>query len=386
MFIIEKPYASELLVDTILENDWYVLDNKSLRDAGIEEGAFEIMPSEVAKDYYLKQEYPMIYSNSENAISWVTENLPQSNLASYINFFKDKIVFRELLQKIYPDFYFKAIDLDDMKKLKPEDIKYPAVIKPAFGFLSFGVHTVSDQSEWANVIVSIEKEMKRAEAMYPEDVINSSKYIIEEYIPGDEYAIDAYYDRNGNPVILNIFQHPLMNESDVRDRIYLTSAEIMIRYMAKFDLLLKQIGEIKDVRNFPFHAEVRVTDDGKIIPIEINPMRFAGWCTTDIAKYAWGINVYEYFYRQINPNWNEILSDVDSKIYYFSMAEVPSDVSRDEIQGFDYDKYLANYSNVVELRRIHFKQNPLFAVIFGYTNDKSEIDRILQLNTRDFIL
>ena len=386
MFIIEKPYASELLIDTILENDWYVLDTKSLMDAGIEEGAFEVIPSEVARDYFLKQEYPMIYSNSENAISWVVENLPQSNLASYINFFKDKIAFRELLQTIYPDFYFKAIDMDEMKKLTPEDIKYPAVIKPAVGFLSFGVHTVREQGEWANVISAIDKEMKRAESLYPSDVINSSKYIIEEFIQGQEYAIDAYYDRNGNPVILNIFQHPVLNPKDVRDRIYITSAEIMIRYMAKFDILLKQIGELKDVKNFPMHIEVRVTDEGEIIPIEINPMRFAGWCTTDIAKYAWGINVYEYFYRQIRPDWNEILSKVDSKIYYFSMAEVPTNINRDEIEGFEYEKYLSNFSNVVELRRIQFKQNPLFAIIFGYTNDKSEIDRILQLDTHEFIL
>ena len=71
MFIIEKPYASELIFDTILQNDWWVLDNQAVRDAEIEEGALRLITSNQAKDYYLKQEFPLIYSNSENAVDWV---------------------------------------------------------------------------------------------------------------------------------------------------------------------------------------------------------------------------------------------------------------------------------------------------------------------------
>ena len=386
MFIIEKPYASELLFETILQNDWIVLDNQAVRDAEIEEGALDLIPPQIAKDYYLKQEFPMIYSNSENALSWVLDNIPDSNLSSYIKLFKDKIAFRELLQGMYPDFYFKAVDLNDIKKLQPQDIKYPAVIKPATGFLSLGVHAVKEQKEWRDVISAIEKEMKQATTMYPENVINSSKYIIEEQIEGDEYAIDAYYDRNGEPVILNIFQHPTLNEKDVRDRIYITSAEIMVKYMAKLGLLLKEIGELKNIRNFAMNIEVRIKDDGTIIPVEINPMRFSGWCTADIAKYAWKINVYEYFYKQKRPDWNTILSEVGRDIYYFSMAEVPSDIDRNKINGFEYERFLSSYSNVIELRRIAYKHSPLFAIIFGKTQDKHEIGRILELQTKNFIL
>ena len=118
MFIIEKPYASEFLVDTIVQNDWPVLDNSSIRDAAIEEGAFDIIPSDQARDYYLTQEYPLIYSNSENAISWVLENLPESNLSSYIKLFKDKLAFREMLSELYPDFYYQRIEFSELKKIK----------------------------------------------------------------------------------------------------------------------------------------------------------------------------------------------------------------------------------------------------------------------------
>ena len=84
MIIIEKPYASEFLIDTIVQNDWGVLDNTAVEEADIEEGAFDLISSDIAKNYYLTQEYPLIYSNSENAITWVLKNLPDSNLSNYI--------------------------------------------------------------------------------------------------------------------------------------------------------------------------------------------------------------------------------------------------------------------------------------------------------------
>lgn len=385
MFILEKPYLSEFLVDTIVQNDWPVLDNDSIEDANIEEGAFNLWSEKKALNYYLLQEFPLIYSNSENAISWIIDNLPKSNLTGYIKMFKDKILFRNLIKEIYPSFYYKAVKYEELDTLNPKEICYPIVLKPAVGFLSFGVHTVKNENEWSDAISAIKKEMAVATSLYPNSVVNNSQFIIEELIEGEEYAIDAYYDRNGNAFILNIFQHPFLNEKDVKDRIYITSAEIMIRYMAKFVQLLNNIGQLSNIRNFPLHIELRVTPKGDIIPIEVNPMRFAGWCTTDVAKYAWNINVYEYFYNQTKPDWNKILASAPKDIFYFSMAEVPSNISNSSIIDFDYNRFLSNYSNVLEVRRINFKQNPLFAIIFGSTKNKQEIQNILKIKTEDYI-
>ncbi len=386
MIIIEKPYASEFLIDSIVQNDWPVLENETVKGADIEEGAFDLVSSNVAKNYYLTQEFPLIYSNSENAITWVLDNLPDSNLSSYIKLFKDKVAFRELLKEMYPNFYFVSANLEELKAISAKKIKFPVVVKPAVGFLSFGVHTVNNEKEWSDVVTRLEKEMRQASMMYPSHVVNSSKFIVEELIEGEEFAIDAYYDRDGEPVILNIFQHPFLNSKDVSDRIYLMSAGIMIKYMSRFAILLRDIGNLKNIKNFPMHIEVRVTKNGDIIPIEVNPMRFAGWCTTDVAKYAWSINVYECFYNQKRPDWNTILANAKRGVFYFSMAEVPSDVARKNIKGFEYERFLANYSNVLEVRRINYKENPLFAIIFGSTESKEEVIKILSLKTKDYII
>jgi len=384
MFILDKPYVSEFMIDTIVKNDWAILDNEQIKDAGIEEDAFNLWSEKKAINYYSMQEFPLIYSNSEGAISWVLKNLPKSNLSEYIKLFKDKFAFRELLKEIYPSFNYQTIEYLDLKDLKPSEIKYPVVIKPTVGFLSFGVHKIYNEDEWKDAISKLGKEIAIAGSMYPSSMVNATNFIIEDLIEGDEYAIDAYFDRNGDVVILNIFEHPFLNSQDVRDRIYVMSASIMIRYMAKFGLLLHQIGELKNIRNFPLHIEVIVTNEGNIIPIEINPMRFAGWCTTDVAKYAWGINSYEYFYKQLRPDWNTIIENSDKKIYYFSMAEVPTSIPKNAIREFNYDKYLSNFSNVLEVRRINHANNPLFAVIFGSTTEEDEIQRILALKTEEF--
>ena len=386
MFILEKPYASEFLIDSIVQNDWPVLSNETVKNADFEEGAFDLISSDVAKNYYLTQEYPLIYSNSENAITWVLDNLPDSNLSGYIKLFKDKALFREMLAELFPDFYYESMDIEELKNKPANDIKFPVVVKPAVGFLSFGVHTINNEKEWSDAVSKLEKEMKQASMMYPKHVVDSSKFVVEELVEGEEFAIDAYYDRNGDPVILNIFQHPFLNAKDVRDRIYLMSTGIMIKYMARFAILLRDIGNLRDIKNFPVHLEVRVKGDGSIIPIEVNPMRFAGWCTTDAAKYAWGINVYDCFYNQKRPDWNNILANAGKEVFYFSMAEVPSDVDRKNIQGFEYERFLANYSNILELRRINFKENPLFAIIFGSTSSKDEVIKILSLKTKDYII
>ena len=59
MLILEKPYVSEFLIDTIVQNDWPVLDNDAIQETDIEEGAIDTIPCDIAKNYYIAQEFPL---------------------------------------------------------------------------------------------------------------------------------------------------------------------------------------------------------------------------------------------------------------------------------------------------------------------------------------
>lgn len=377
MIILNKPYVSDFLVETIKNNNFKVLDNEVSR---------ELLPVEylVSEDLAKNFKNELFYSNSENSIDWVIENFKNEDIARFIEISKNKVLFRETLKELYPDFYFKKLNLAEIKKIKTEELKFPFILKPSVGFLSFGVYPVKNEIEWQEIVLKIESDIKKFEGFFPKNVVNADEFIIEEMIEGEEYALDAYYNESGEAVILNIFQHPFFNDKDVSDRAYYTSKTIMEKYLSKFTDLLNKIGKVVGFKNYPFHLELRVKDEN-IIPIEINPMRFCGWCITDIAQNAWRINVYEYYFKNLKPNWDEILKNSSDDYFYFTIGDIPQDVNREKIKEINFEKYLENISNPLVIRKINYNINPVFAIIFARVNDIEEIKNILKLDMKEFI-
>ena len=371
MFILEEPYVSNLMKQTLINNNFKVYDNKIAR-----------LISD--KFNFTTDLNNKIYSNSENSIGIVAQTDENSDLNSMIAVCKDKYEFRNRLMNLYPDFFFEEIPIEDLEDLDITDFPMPFIIKPTVGFLSMGVHKVNSLDEWQSVLTQIQNEIINFKSAFPENVLSSTSFIVEEAIEGDEYAIDAYYDADGNPVIMNIFRHPFNGGGDVSDRIYLTSKNIIKEHLAEFQKLLIQIGKNLCFKNFPIHIEVRKRDDGVIIPIEINPMRFAGWCTTDIMYYTYGINPYEYFENKLKPDWEKIFDDISDDTFYFAMAETPSDIDKSNIK-FDYNKFMSEFSNILEFRKINYTEKPLFAMWFGNVKDEFEINKILNVNMSDYI-
>ena len=378
MFILEKPYVSDFLIETIKKNNYSVLDNEISR---------KYFPVEYLSNNKeaIKLTNELFYSNSENSLNWINDNLKKSNLNKMVELSKDKALFRKILKPIFPQYYFEEVDFNNLKTFDVEKIKFPVVLKPTVGFLSFGVYPIKNKKEWEEVILKIDSDIEKFKNIFPKNVVNTSKFLIEEMIGGEEYALDAYFDENGKATILNIFQHPFFDENDVSDRVYFTSKKIIETYLDKFQDILDKIGELGNYKNFPFHLELRANEN-QIIPIELNPMRFCGWCITDIANYAWNINVYEYFIGKKKPDWKEILKNSDDDYFYFTIGDIPSNINRENIKSINFERYLKNIEKPLCIRKIDFKENPVFAIIFAKTNNIEEIKNILKLNMEDFIV
>ncbi len=335
MFILEAPYVSELMLKTLEKNQFEVLENE-LAKKYLSNYNLNLVNEDSATQNLGNKSDLKVYSNSENSINWVLKNFSKSDLARLINVCKNKYEFRKQLKSIYPNFFFTEIALNDLATIDISDFPNQFIIKPSIGFLSMGVHKVSSHNEWKNVVKEILSEVDMFAKNFPKDVLSSSSFIVEEIIQGEEFAIDAYFDKEGKPVVLNIFQHPFVSEDDVSDRAYVSSGKVIHENLEIFEKMLDEIGKTLNIKNFPMHIEVIKNSDGTIIPVEINPMRFAGWCTTDLAYYAYGINIYEYFNNDLKPDWDKILADKKDKIYYFAMAETPNDIDKTKI-CFDYD-------------------------------------------------
>lgn len=386
MIILDHPYVSELLKNTAAELQVPVLKNEMAAGLKTEKRLNLLEEAEFIELIKEKGEYTL-YSNSENSIGWISENLGFTGLPEKIELFKNKVKFRELLERLYPELYFKGVEFEKLDEIRVEEIEKPFIIKPAVGFFSLGVHKVSTNEEWDSVLKSIKVEVEEIKKLYPVQVLNVENFIIEGNIEGDEFAVDAYFNHEGKPIVLNIFKHIFSSENDVSDRVYFTSKTVIETYREVIEDLLKEIGKLAGLRNFPLHLELRLGEDRRIQPIELNPMRFAGLCVTDIAYFAYGINTYRYFLEQLEPEWDKILADKEGKSFCLVMLNKPEDLNLKDVKAFDYEKLLSDFEKPLELRKADHKKHGYFGYMFTETRDNNwkEIERILKSDLREYI-
>ena len=387
MILLDKPYVSGFLKNTILENGYPTLALSSKEELNLDD-SINLINSEEANNIVKGKGYPLLYTNSENSIDWIQRNLQKTRLPDIIDLFKDKVRFRRFLKEFYPDYFFEEVKIDDLLTVDTSDYPFPVVLKPKVGFLSVGVHKINSVEEWNEKVRKVESEIEKVTNLYPASVLNAGSFIAEKHIEGDEYAFDAYFDSNGEPVILNIFKHFFSHEDDVGDRVYLSSGEIINEKLKPFTEFLEQLGNSADLKNFPLHVEVRITKDGKLFPIEINPMRFGGWCTTsDSTYFSYGFNPIEYFFNQQKPDWKTILSGREDKLYSIIVLDNTTGYEPDEIRSFDYDKLLQNFEHPLELRKMNVADVHMFGFLFCKTDRSNfkEIEHILKSDLNEFI-
>ena len=387
MFLVDKPFISEFLKKTVRDNGIPIVGTDIAKKLGLYPGT-KIISEEMAMAMAKEQDNPRIYTTSENAIGWIAKNLGFSTLPGKIELFKDKLKFRELTRSLFPDFYFKGVYLQDLAGVDFSQLPLPFIIKPTVGFFSMGVHKVASREQWLNTIALINAEQDQIKNLYPEEVLDTSSFIIEQCINGDEFAVDAYFDSTGEPVILGILKHYFSTESDVSDRVYTSSKEIIEDNLAEFTEFAGKIGRLAGVKNFPVHIELRRDADGTLLPIEVNPMRFGGWCTTaDLTYIAYGLNPYRYYHLQTKPNWPAILRRKDGKLFSIIILDNSTGVDGKEISSFDYDKLLARFKKPIELRKVDYKKYPVFGILYTETQQDNfgELKNILDSDLKEFI-
>lgn len=368
MILLDAPYVSDFLKKTVETLNQPVLDTPCARNFLAVSTADFLTDSDFASRI---QSGERVYTNSENSLDLIVKNAGTSHLARQIEICKDKALFRETTAALYPDYQFCRVDPNALDALDYTAFTYPCVIKPTRGFFSLGVHMIFAVDDWTKVNDAIRVEQAALNAEYPSEVVDSAEFILEEAIDGDEYAIDVYYDGNGEPVITNILFHQFASEDDVSDRLYYTSPSIIETWLTPFTEASAKIGQACGFRDFPIHLEVRVTSEGRVIPIEANPLRFAGWCVCDITNHAWGFNQYEYYFNNIRPDWPAILKERTGKIFAMVIGDVPAGMDRQNIASIDYDGFCGQFEQVLELRQIDFTAYPVFAFAFTQAGEEN---------------
>lgn len=387
MIILDRPYISELLKDTIKRNGYPVLRTRGVEEFGLD-GSVELLDGARAVELIANGAIEKIYTASENSIGWIADNLGFTGLPGKIRLFKDKARFREMTRSLYPNLFFTELSLDGLETAPVDSFPIPFVVKPSVGFFSLGVYKVASPEDWPRVAASIKKEVKEAGRHYNEEVLDGGRFIVEEEIRGEEFAFDAYYDSGGEPFVLGIFKHIFASGDDVSDRVYLTSPDVVEENLGRFTSFLETIGEMADLRDFPLHVEVRIDESGKQVPIEVNPMRFGAWCTTaDLTTHAYGFNPYEYYFEGVKPDWGKLLAGKEGKIFSLVLLDNSTGVDGSKIESFDYEGVLERLEKPLTLRKVDFREYPVFGFIFAETAKENygELEDILRSDLSEFI-
>ncbi|MFA5973071.1 MAG: ATP-grasp domain-containing protein [Lentimicrobiaceae bacterium] len=387
MIILDKPYISDFLLNTLETNRIQVIHNDVIDELDSLRN-LNLLSEQAAINQFNGSGNPLLYTNSENSISWIENNLQHTELPEKIRIFKNKVLFRDLLSDLFPGYFYQSVALDSVGSLDVKDFPFPFIIKPAVGFFSLGVYKVDSMDEWAGTVNAIKNEIELIHDLYPPEVLHTGEFIIEQCIDGDEFAIDCYFNKTGNPVVLNIMKHIFSSGKDVNDRVYITSKEIIEEYISPITAFLSEIGKRARLLNFPAHVEVRIAENGTIAAIEVNPLRFGGWCSTpDLAWHAFGINLYDFLFQQQEPDWNAILKGKEGLVYSNIVLNNSTGTEGKNIKSFDYDKLLSDFEKPLELRKTDYAKFPLFGFLFCETRkaNMQELDKILMSDLKEYM-
>lgn len=376
MIVLDEPYVSEPLADWLEASQHPVLDNDAAR-AQAEGRSLNLVSADEAVRRIDGGE--RVYTNSENALAWVMENAHNESLVRGIGLFKDKAAMRSALAALDPDLFFKTCSVDELFKLDYAQLQAPFVLKPSVGFCSVGVYTVQSRQDWERALADIAQNASDWHRMYPESVIGAGSFILEGYIDGTEYALDAFFDESGSSRILNVLRHDFASPEDTSDRLYVTSPSIVRETSTTFTSWLDRVNALVGVRNFPVHVEVRVAD-GHVCPIEFNPLRFAGLGGTDLSLYAYGFRTYESFLTDELPDFDAAFAGREGKVYSMSLLNPPQGTTGDE--RFDYDAFLDRFSHVLQMRPFDVRRVGSYGFLFLET-DADTADELAFLQSSD---
>ena len=383
MIIFDKPFVSDVIASYAAQSETPVLDNAAARDVA---GRFPLRLVDERTFAGAAAAGKRLYTVSENALEWVYAHVDNKALLDGVRMMKDKHALRTALRPMYPDYFFRRVPVSRLRELDIGDIARPFILKPAVGFYSVGVYTVIDERDWFAALDDIERNMAAWKSRYPSDVLGDADFLLESFIQGEEYAVDVYFDGDGEAVIVSIMKHDFASARDVSDRLYYTSREIIRDKLAPFTQYFTAMNRYAGVRNFPAHIEIRETADGSLIPIECNPLRFSGWCTTDLAYYAFGVRTYEYYLENRRPDWDSLLAGKGGAIYSMIILDKPAGGVPQGVR-FDYNAVNADFSQVLHLRRMEKPEYPMFGFVFARTprENRAELDRIMRSDLSEYL-
>jgi len=355
--------------------------------SGVEAGTIETMPFGPGMELIRNEELAGMDINfsldqkvcitSEYSLASVLGKLDPSRRMA-VEVLKDKTKFRELLWEIYPYYSYRSVKAADIKHLK---IDKKSVIKPARGIFGTAVRTIGPETDVQKLSEELMAEIGKNMKVYPDSVLSGEDFIIEDFIEGEEYAVDMFYDARGNPCIVNIMHHPAPQNTAYLHMMYNSSKDAFDKMYAKSKMFFKELNRLLKVKNFAMHSELRLWN-GKVCPIEINAMRFGGMGLCNLVYYSFGINPFLCFLNDVEPDWESVWKGKEDKVYSFFIAYNGAGIKADEFRPMP-EKLKRCFTRVLREQLFDHRRQLAFGIYF-LEETEGNVGKLLRIEFDDF--
>ena len=293
---------------------------------------------------------------------------------------KDKRRFRQLVSTVFPDFLFRELVPADLRNLVLDPSRR-YVLKPNKGCFGTGVQIIQGDEDLQLVGDQIQKEISANKAVFSDQVLSEDSLILEEYIEGEEYAVDVFFDENGTMSIVNIFHHPMPKNPSYLHMLYYSSAHVheLISPLARN--FFNQLGAVLDLSLMPIHSEFRLSN-GKLIPIELNPMRFGGMGLSNLSFHTLNSNALSAFIAGQEPEWSEIWEGKQESAQIFFIAYNGDQVNRHKF-GPDWFSFRKNFSDIKLEIPFDYQKQLAFGILF-LEEPQSRVEELLNIEFNEF--
>ncbi|MCF7793301.1 MAG: ATP-grasp domain-containing protein [Candidatus Cloacimonetes bacterium] len=349
----------------------------------IEEDVISITEEELKQSAITINKNDKVYAPTESSLDIIIKKSEDENFVHAVEKLKDKYQFRKLMSEIYPDFFYEKCKLDELEKTELEENK-KYVIKPVKGFFSTAVKQINGGDNLKLIAEEIYTELNENTKYFSESILSKNELIIEQFIEGDEYAVDMYFNDKKEPVIINIYHHPFPEQNEYFNVLYYTNHQIFDKLYDRINTIFIELNKHLKIADFPIHAEFKLEND-KLIPIEMNPLRYGGFGLADLTYHAFGFNPFNAFFQNFKPDWNKIWNKYKKNHFGWVLGYNGKDINT-KTHTPDDDAYLKYLKETLHYVEIDHRKNPVFSL--AYIKDDCEISlkRLLKTEFNDFFV
>jgi hypothetical protein len=331
----------------------------------------------------VSQQDSLILANAEGLLPCLLSGSADSSRREAIRQFKDKPALRELAGQSGSTTHSQVVEGSRLKEVKlASDRSF--IVKPSVGLHGIGIRKVNRASDLDTIADEILEEARKGAAHFGSELLSADRFLIEEYVRGEEFACDAYLDGSGEPVILGVYGHPRLNDDDLRDIIYYTSSEMVKKMLPRMSDFLRKLAERTGIRGLPLHAEFR-RRGRELIPNEINPMRFGDFGLPDLTFFAFGVNPYRHYFQQQSPQWDKILPQSGKEIFFRVLSRLPGEPGEAAGKKIEHEEFADTFEHLAGYCRLDPMRYPAFSIAFAKEKKMKDVTKYLSIDFQDFV-